>query len=218
MKTLLIIGLLLIAGTFNMPAQQIPKDALNSVKQLLAATEQKMKAQGADFPEAVAENVSMLRKIPEYGMLEKEADSFWKVATLNLSVVAPTETSKMIFVRACQSMTPGNYVKFLNEMASLYDEHRISKTVLTVALYPEGRLNHVLDDNYQNQDVVAFTQHAKHIWADDPQMVQMFNAISSGESKRGIDAMRKGGGETSTEVKIGPSAQGSPAETGTASQ
>jgi len=103
-------------------------------------------------------------------------------------------------------MTAENYVKFLNVMASLYEQKRISKDVLTVALYPEGRLEYVLDDNYQDKNVITFCQQAKKIWADDPQTVNMFDAILSGSSQQGINDMRKYGGGAPPEVKIEPDA------------
>ena len=210
MKTALMICLVAVAGTLNMTAQQTNNDTLQAVKQLVAATEEKMKAQGMDFPEAVAENVSMLRKIPEFKSIENGADAFWESGLKNLATVAPSPIAKIIFVHACQNMAPENYIKFLNEAASQYDQKNISKTVLTVAIYPNGKLECLLSDNYRNKDVINFCQHAQRIWADDPQMVDMFRVILSGEAKKSNDDMRKAGALNVPELKLGSSATPNP--------
>lgn len=193
-----------------MTAQQADNNTLEIVKQLVAATEEKMKAQGMDSPEAVAENVGMLRKIPEFRTVENSADTFWESGIKNLSRLAPSEISKLIFIRACQNMAPENYIKFLNEAASQYDQKNASKMLLKVAIYPDGKLRHILTDNFQDRGVINFCEHARRIWADDPQMVGMFNAILSGETKKGIDDMRKAGALNVPELKVGSSTTPNP--------
>jgi endonuclease/exonuclease/phosphatase (EEP) superfamily protein YafD len=194
-----------VASSRNL-AQQPGDSSATVVKQLLAATEQQMAEILPDAPEAVAEKPALLQRIPEFRILEKDLDSSWRSAISNLATVAPTQTSQVILVQACARMAPMNYIKFLNEMALACEQKRISKALLQRAMSPDGRLEYILEDNYQNKDVIAFCQSAKRIWAADPQMVNMFNVILSGEAKRGIDDMRKGGGETAPEVKIEPSA------------
>jgi hypothetical protein len=199
-------------------AQQSDNNPVNVAKQLVAATEQGMKNILPGAPEAVAEKPALLRRIPEYQTLENRINVLWKPAVMNLATVAPTEASQTILIQACGSLTPANYVKFLNQMATLYEQGRIPKILLTRAIYPNGKLRYILHDNYQNKDVIAFCQRAKKIWSNEPQTAKMFDAILSGEAKRGTDDMRKGGVEASTEVKIAPSAQASPQGTGTAGQ
>lgn len=204
------ICLVAVAGTLNMTAQQPNSDTLQAVKQLVAATEEKMKAQGMDFPEAVAENVSMLRKIPEFKSVENGADAFWENGLKNLTTVAPSPIAKIIFFRACQNMAPENYIKLLNEAASLYEQKSIPRSLLTTAIYPDGKLEYILADNYQNKDVVAFCQRAKRIWSDDQSMVHMFDVILSGETKKSIDDMRKAGALNVPELKLGSSTTPNP--------
>jgi hypothetical protein len=202
LQSALLIALLAAVSIPKLMAQDSNNTKFEHVKNLLAATEQGMKSILPQTPDAVAENVRLLRRLPEFRTLESDMNDYWKPVVMNLPSIAPTETSQVILVQACSNITPGSYVHFLDEMATLYEERKISKMLFMRAIYPDSRLRYVLQDNYKNKDVVRFCEQAKRVLADEPQTINMFNAILSGQAKQVLDDMRKGGGETSPEVKI----------------
>jgi hypothetical protein len=202
MKFILMFLLAAITGSSDLAAQQLNNNQTDAVKQLLTAIEQGMKAQMPDAPDAVAERPALLRRIPEYRTLESEIDALWIPAFRNLATVAPTETSQLILVQAAGNMNPENYVNFLNDIASRYEQRSISEALLNRAINPDGKLEYILADNYQNRAVIEFCQRAKRIFANNPQMISMFDAILSGETEKGIADMRRGGGLNLPEIKL----------------
>lgn len=203
-KVLVIFTVLSLFGR-SIPAN--PADSqTDTVRKLLVTIEEKAGNLQQGIPaEAVLLSIKMLRTIPEFSMLEKSAESLWAESMRNLAQVAPSDFAKTAFFRACQNMSPENYVGFLNAAAFEYDRQVVSKQLLKVAIYPDGKLRHILTDNYRDKGVIEFCEHAKRIWADEPQMIAMFNSILSGKTKRGIDQMRRAGALNVPEIKIIPS-------------
>lgn len=126
-----------------------------------------------------------LRTLVEFKKLSSKAEEVWKVASLNLNLVAQNEDARnILFDSFEEGLSPESYLQFINRALDFYQSHIIDKYTFTgYALVPDGNKRFFLPYNYQDPRVRAFLLKVKTVFADDRSTILSVDHILSGNNK-----------------------------------
>ena len=139
------------------------------------------------YPPNDAIQASIIFRSDEFISLEKLSKTHWSLALDHLDSIPGGDAGKSILISVFQVLDAENYMTVLERLADKFRKRQISVSVMKAALYPRGRMQAFLVDNYQNTRIQAFLKGLKpylegETWIDD---------VLSGEEKAGWDDYRE---------------------------
>jgi hypothetical protein len=176
-------GIIQLHGIIAQEVGSTPQQA----QLLLSKIDSNLKAHGLDNPDGVIEGGSHpLQKLQEFTELQSQMNSSWSQAMNVFQNVAPSDTSKAVFLLAAESsLSSENYLQFLNQTVELVQNKIIDKQFLHWAIFPADKnVRGVLVYNYTKPIVKDILQKVKVLYADDPNMLNYCNAVLSGDAKK----------------------------------
>ena len=186
-KALLIAAVLSMMGPFILAAQQ--PDANTGA--LLVQIESGLKKYGWDKPGVAVEvGPHGLQKIEAFVELQKQAGTAWPQIVANIQNVAPTEERQAIILMAFESsLTPDQYLQFVDQVTGLVGNKVVDKQFLLWALFPTDKnMRQVFAYNYDKPVVKDILSKVKALYPEKPGLSQFCDSVLSGAAKQESEA------------------------------
>ena len=128
----------------------------------------------------------------DFTQLEAMMRDHWPEILANFELVEGGNDGKIIIVAAFQALDAPDYMSALETLASKLSQGQIEKIVMLAAIFPSGRMQAFLADNYQHQRVQAFLADLKPRFAGDAETQAAITSLEDGTAKTEIDHFREG--------------------------
>lgn len=115
----------------------------------------------------------------------------WSAILDHLSSVNGGEVAKKVLFWSMADLTPANYASFLDKATTLFEGNTINSTLMEEALFPEGRMQDLVTDNYQHALIAPVLTRVKAKTTDNA-LIARLTSIQSGAAKTALDGFREG--------------------------
>lgn len=135
------------------------------------------------YPEAILE--TRFGENSGFKELEVLVQNTWEVDLDRLAEIAPTESAKVIYLRAAQSLSISDYTLFLRRLVPLVKDGQLKREHFRWALVPNApHLRRFWYESRDNPEFRAMSNEAQGLFLDKPEYLEALRLAAKGEIER----------------------------------
>jgi len=133
--------------------------------------------------------VGTLLKSTEFTALKTKCTADWNQIFDNFNLIENGDTGKKLIMWAMSDLSSTNYMTLIESATNKYTNDTLSENLLQSLLFPEGRMQAFIVDNYQHARVIS-ALNSIATKSENANFDQWITNILSGQQKTELDNFR----------------------------